>query len=46
MNIRLDCLITDEREEEETYHHKNIRKTIEEPIYTCDDTEFTHGEIK
>jgi hypothetical protein len=33
-------------EEEETHHYNNIRKMIEEPINTCDDTEFTQGEIK
>ena len=43
MNIMLDHLITDDREE--TYYHKT-RKIIEEPIQTCDDSEFTQGEIK
>jgi hypothetical protein len=42
----LDHLITDDSEEEETYYHKKIRKMIEEPIRTCDDTEFSQGEIK
>ena len=42
----LDHLITVDREEEEAYYHKNIRKMIEEPIQTCDDIEFTQGEIK
>jgi len=46
MKIMLDHLITDDREEEETYYHKNIRKMIEEPIQTCDDSEFTQREIK
>jgi hypothetical protein len=46
MNIMLDHLITEDGEEEETHYHKNIRKMIEEPINTCDDTEFTQGEIK
>jgi len=46
MNIMLDHLIIDDREEEETYYHKNIRKIIEEPIQTCDDLEFSQGEIK
>ena len=41
----LDHLITDDGEEE-NQHHKNIRKMIEEPIYTRDDAEFTQGEIK
>jgi len=45
MNTTLDHLITDGREEE-NQHHKNIRKMIEEPIYTSDDAEFTQGEIK
>jgi hypothetical protein len=40
----LDHLITDDGEEE-NQHHKNIRKMIEEPIYTRDDAEFTQGEI-
>jgi hypothetical protein len=42
----LDHLITVDREEEETCYHKNIRKMFEEPIQTCDDIEFTQGEIK
>ena len=45
MNTMLDHLITDDGEEE-NQHHKNIRKMIEEPIYTRDDAEFTQGEIK
>jgi IS30 family transposase len=35
----LDHFITDDRGEE-TYHHKTIRKMIEESIHTCDDAEF------
>jgi hypothetical protein len=27
-------------------HHNSIRKIIEEPIHTCDDTDFTQEEIK
>jgi hypothetical protein len=46
MNTMLDHLITVERGEEETYYHKNIRNVTEEPIQTCDDTEFTQGEMK
>jgi len=46
MNLMLDHLITEDREEEETYHYKNIRKMIEEPIQTSDNTKFTQGEIK
>ena len=46
MNIMLDHLITVDREEEETCYNKNIRKMIEELIQTCDDIEFTQGEIK
>lgn len=45
MNVMLDYLITEDREED-TLHHKNIRKTIEEPIKTSDDEEFSHYEIK
>jgi hypothetical protein len=44
MNIMLNHLITLDREEE-TYYHKTTRKMIEEPIRTCDDIEFTQGEI-
>jgi hypothetical protein len=43
----LDHLITDDRkEQEESYHQNNVSKLIEEPTHTCDDTEFTQGEIK
>ena len=45
MDTMLDHLITDDGEEE-NQHHINIRKMIEEPIYTRDDAEFTQGEIK
>ena len=45
MNTMLDHLITGDGEEE-NQHHKNIRKMIEEPIYTRYDAEFTQGEIK
>ena len=38
----LDQLITDDAEEG-NQHHKNIRKIIEEPIYTRDDAKFTEG---
>ena len=38
--------ITDDREKEGTHYHKNIGKMDEEPIHTCDDTQFTQGEIK
>ena len=44
MNVMLDQLITDDAEEE-NQHHKNIRKIIDEPIYTRDDAEITEGEI-
>jgi len=45
MNRVLDHFITDDGEEE-NQHHKNIRKMIEETIYTRDEAEFTQGEIK
>jgi len=40
----LDHLIIGDGEENK--HHKNIRKMIEEPIYTSDNAEFTQAEIK
>jgi len=40
----LDHLIKDDGEEE-NQNHKNIRKMIEEPIYTSDDAELTQGEV-
>jgi hypothetical protein len=42
----LDYIITEDREDEETSHHKNIREMIEEPSTTCDDEDFTQEEIK
>ena len=44
MNTMLDHLIKDDGEEE-NQNHKNIRKMIEEPIYTSDDAELTQGEV-
>jgi tRNA(Ile)-lysidine synthase TilS/MesJ len=35
-----------EDEEEETLHHKNIRKIADEQLNTRDNTEFTQKEIK
>jgi len=40
MNVMLDHLFTEDTEED-TLHHKNIRRTIEEPICTSDDLEFS-----
>jgi len=45
MNTMFVHLITDNGDEE-NQHHKNIRKMIEEPIYTRDDAEFTQVQIK
>ena len=45
IKVMLDHIITEDREEETSYH-KNIRKMIEEPTTTCDDEEFTQEEIK
>ena len=42
VNVMLDQLLTDDAEEE-NQHHRNIRKIIEEPIYTRDDAKFTEG---
>jgi len=38
--------LTTDDGEEENHHQKNIRRMIEEPIYTSDDAEFTQAEIK
>jgi hypothetical protein len=46
MGLMLEHLSTKDREEEETYYQKNIRKMIEKPIQTSDDTMFTQGEVK
>ena len=45
MNIMLDHLFTEDTEED-TLHHKNIRKNSEEPICTGGDLEFSREEIK
>ena len=44
MNVMLDHLFTEDKEH--TLHHKNIRRTIEEPISTSDDLEFSREEMK
>jgi len=36
----------DSGEEKETQHHKNTRKSIEEPISTSEDVEFSREEIR
>jgi len=45
MNVMLDHLST-ENTEQDTLHHKNIRRTIEETILTGDDLVFSREEIK
>jgi hypothetical protein len=44
-NVILDYLFTEDSGED-SLHHKNIRKAIEEPIHTDDDAEFTEKEKK
>jgi hypothetical protein len=46
MNVMLDYIFTEDREEEDSLHHTNIRRDIGEPINTNDDVEFTREEIK
>jgi hypothetical protein len=41
MNVMLDNIIAEDEKEDKTYHHNSIRKMIEEPFHTSDDTEFT-----
>jgi hypothetical protein len=38
--------ITEDKGKEVTCHHNKLRKMIQEPIHTCEDTECTQGEIK
>jgi hypothetical protein len=45
MEVMLDYLFTEDKEEE-NLHHKNIMKTTEEPISTSDHAEFTPEEIR
>jgi hypothetical protein len=45
MEVMLEYHFTEDREEE-TQHHKNIRKTTEEPINTSEDAEFSREEIR
>ena len=44
VNVILDYLFTEDTGE--NLHHTNIRKAIEEPVNTDEDTEFTQEEIK
>jgi len=45
MEVMLDYLFKEDNEEENS-HQKKLRKTIEEPIRTSDDVEFSQEEIK
>jgi hypothetical protein len=45
INVLLDHLLTEDREED-TLHHKHIRKNTEEPIGTSDDIDFSRQEIQ
>jgi len=45
VKVMLEYLFAEDREEE-TLHHKNIRKYIEEPLNTRDDVVFLREEIK
>ena len=46
MKVMLEYLFAEDREDEETLHHKNIRKYIEEPLNTRDNVAFSREEIK
>jgi hypothetical protein len=45
VNVILDCLFTEDSEED-NLHHKNVRKAIEDPIHTNKDAHFSQEEIK
>lgn len=45
MDYILDYLIPEDREDEDTDHHKHIRTTTEEPDHIVDDREFSQDEI-
>jgi tRNA(Ile)-lysidine synthase TilS/MesJ len=46
MEIKLECHFSEDSEEGEIQHHKNVRKYIEEPTNTNEDVEFSQAEIK
>ena len=41
IKVMLEYHFPEDREEEETHHHKNIWKSTEEPINTSEDVEFS-----
>ena len=45
VNVILDYIFTEDSEED-NLHHKKIRQSIEEPIHTTEDVDFTQEEIK
>jgi len=45
MKVMLEYHFPEDREEG-TQHHKNIRKSIDEPINTSEDVEFSRQEIR
>jgi hypothetical protein len=46
MKIMIEQLIPEDNAQDDTEHHMNIRRLIEQPIETTDDREFTQDEIR
>jgi len=42
----LEQLIPEDNVQDDTDHHKNVRKLTEQPIETTDDKEFTKDEVR
>jgi hypothetical protein len=46
MGFLLDQLTPDDSPQDDTYHHKSVRKRAEQPINTRNDKEFTQEEVR
>jgi hypothetical protein len=45
LRLILDQLTSDDNPQDDTYHHKTVRKQTEQPLNTPNDKEFTQEEV-
>jgi len=46
LKFMMEQLIPEDNVQDDTDHHKNVRKLTEQPIKTTDDKEFTQGKVR
>jgi len=46
LKLMLDLMMPEDHPQDDTEHHKAVRRQVERPINTTDDKEFTHEKVK